>query len=69
MNTYSNDQNVHEFETLECFHFSQEFSPYGGGLNVDDNNLLHTNTVVLVFNHMAFYFVFSGQLYILSFFE
>ena len=66
MNTYSNDQNVHEFETLECFHFSQEFPPYGGGLDVDDiHNLLYTNTVVLVFNHMAFYFVFSGQLYIL----
>ena len=66
MNTYSNDQNVHEFKALECFHFSQEFSPYGGGLDVDDiYNLLNTNTVVLFFIHMTFYFVFNGQLQIL----
>ena len=61
MNTYSNDWNILEFETLECFYFSQEFSPYGGGLDVDDiYNLLYTNTVVLFFIHMTFYFVFNG---------
>ena len=32
MNTYSNDLNVHVFETLNVLIFCQEFPPNGGGI-------------------------------------